>query len=675
MTINYKDSKRIVALSTDTTFDVDATPNTSGVGSDGTTWSRNDTGTVTFSNSRLNVASDADGTIDGCAYDLGSGYIGDTWTLDYDFRFSTMSAGLGSYHAFMISNTGSSANWTSTSVNAIWAKAGAHPSVSSADNMWIGEAENEALQEGQDGDVWASGNGGWSTNTTFYARLTRVSDTQYKFGLYSDESRTTLLSGTQLVTGTITASAITDLRYISFNNYDGNTSGSVVGYFENIKFYNNASVVYGEVKSRPNDVQDNSILVEKDTARRYWGTDKVTTEEVYNYTTAPSTSNKLTGTPIGYSADAVGVELVSSTFAGKYIKTGKWMLKRVGTLGSNAFMKVQDSSGTVKATSAGVAASGIGTSAFEYVTFTLPTAVELANGDRVYVEYTGADTSGDYLAIGEKHPSTTPTGWEYTIYNLRDSNGNNPSGAWGDDGLPTALVPTATFDSAPASNVTSDSITWTMQPTKQFDFSSSTGWVSNNSAFAIDTSIPALIANNESGSDRQVGYDLTSISDTAWVIDFDLKIVSLTSAGSLWTHIGMFSVDTTVDDDQTQNFLGLILKAEDSQGTSSDALHLADQQGGTLGSAGHTTFGENSLNGTPQFYLRMKRTASDKLTLENYSSSARTGTPSTTVTRTLVDNPQSLRYFKVTNRTAGGTSPLNIKIENLKIYKGVTSVN
>ena len=112
---------------------------------------------------------------------------------------------------------------------------------------------------------------------------------------------------------------------------------------------------------------------------------------------------------------------------------------------------------------------------------------------------------------------------------------------------------------------------------------SSTGWVSNNSAFAVDTSIPALIANNASASDLQVGYDLTSISDTAWVIDFDLKIVSLTSAGSLWTHIGMFSVDTTVDDDQTQNFLGLILLGENAQGANTNSILLADQQGGTLG--------------------------------------------------------------------------------------------
>lgn len=213
-----------------------------------------------------------------------------------------------------------------------------------------------------------------------------------------------------------------------------------------------------------------------------------------------------------------------------------------------------------------------------------------------------------------------------------------------------------------------------MQPLFNFDFSSSTGWVSNNSAFAIDTSIPALIANNQSASDRQVGYDLTSISDTAWVIDFDLKIVSLTSAGSLWTHIGMFSVDTTVDDDQTQDFLGLILHAQDAQGVNSDAILLSSADNSSLGSSQILTFGENGLNGNPQFYLRMKRTASNKLTLENYSSSARTGTASTTVTMTLTGNPQSLQYFKVTNRTAGGTDPLNIKIENLKIYKGVTSV-
>ena len=214
--------------------------------------------------------------------------------------------------------------------------------------------------------------------------------------------------------------------------------------------------------------------------------------------------------------------------------------------------------------------------------------------------------------------------------------------------------------------------------TYETDFSSNTGsqtWTSTNSSFDVNTSDSAIIANNtQTTTNLQVGKDVGSLSNTAWVIDFDLKIVSKTSAGSLWTHIGMFNGDTSVDDDQSQNFLGLILHAQDNQGVNTNAILLADQQGGTLGNAGILTFGEDSLDGNPQFYLRMRRTDADTLILENYSSSARTGTASTTVTKTLGDDPQSLQYFKVSNRTVAGSGVLNIKIENLKIYNAITSL-
>ena len=83
------------------------------------------------------------------------------------------------------------------------------------------------------------------------------------------------------------------------NSYDGTNNGATTGGTRDVP------------ETKPTDVQDNSIIVEKDTARRYWGTNKVTTEEVYNYTTAPSTSNKLTGTwDRNILQDAVGVELV-----------------------------------------------------------------------------------------------------------------------------------------------------------------------------------------------------------------------------------------------------------------------------------------------------------------------------------------------------------------------------
>ena len=411
MTIEYKDSKRITSVSSDWTADV----------SSNITWST--TGKVGWDISGTTISR--------------TGSAG--WSLSKIQSTDTFTVGNGK---FMIEFSGNANDDNSTQLGFNKGTLGYHHGSGTPLNnsdfaiYMAGGSQVEVYESGS-----KNYDSGGSRSASDRYRIEIDNDGLVKYYLQAGGTGSFVLKYTSSTTASGT-------YFIQANAYASTSEATV------------HSKTVATAVAKPSNVQDNSILVEKDTARRYWGTDKVTTEEVYDYTVAPSTSNKLTGTPTGYSADAAGVELVSSTFAGKYIKTGKWMLKRVGTLGSNAFMKVQDSSGTVKATSAGVAASGIGTSAFEYVTFTLPTAVELANGDRVYVEYTGADTSGDYLAIGEKHPSTTPTGWEFTVYNVRDVNGNNPSGVWGDDGYPTALVPTATFDLAPASNVTSDSITW-----------------------------------------------------------------------------------------------------------------------------------------------------------------------------------------------------------------------
>jgi len=95
------------------------------------------------------------------------------------------------------------------------------------------------------------------------------------------------------------------------------------------------------------------------------------------------------------------------------------------------------------------------------------------------------------------------------------------------------------------------------------DFTSTSGWTSTNSAFVVNTSENAIIADNtQTTTDLQVGHTLSSaLSNTAWVIDFDMKVTALTSSGSLWTHLGMFSGNTTVNDDPNQDWLGLLLHA------------------------------------------------------------------------------------------------------------------
>jgi len=186
----------------------------------------------------------------------------------------------------------------------------------------------------------------------------------------------------------------------------------------------------------------------------------LTTQAVYTSVTGQSTYEKLSGSAQAYSSERAGVELISTANDGKKIKIGKWKLAREGTLSGLAYMKVENSSGTVKATSTGVDVSSLilRTSGYAYVTFTLTEAVALYNGDRVYIEYTTTDGSGNFLAFGEFYNGSTtiPTGFEFTVYNKRDSGGNNPSGGWGDDGLPTYFIPDAIFDDQP---VTENQIT------------------------------------------------------------------------------------------------------------------------------------------------------------------------------------------------------------------------
>ena len=405
-----------------------------------------------------------------------------------------------------------------------------------------------------------------------------------------------------------------------------------------------------------------------------------------------------------YGISRVAVKVDGSTYAGKTITSATWKLMKVGTLTGTCYCKIHDSSDNHVATATTTYNnSTLSSSAYEELTFYFSSPVTLADGHRIFVEYATDDGSGNYVKLGDKHTGSNivPAGWRYNIYDT--ANGwNTGQGAdysqklapWAkidqfgcknnfsatpplDDltGVRTNAIFEQT-DDVPAYYwyQTLDGVTaWF--PTFQDGFITSTNWTSTNALFAVDTSEKAIIADNtQTSTDLQCGADVGLLSDTKWVIDFDMKVTALTSSGSLWTHIGMFSGNTTVNDDPNQDWLGLLLHAQDNQGVNTNAVLLASADNQPLDGAQILTFGEDSLEGSPQFYFRMTRLDADNLKLENYSSSARTGTPSTTVTMTLTGDPQNLKYFKVTNRRVGSGGELDIKIENLKIYDGVTSV-
>ena len=144
----------------------------------------------------------------------------------------------------------------------------------------------------------------------------------------------------------------------------------------------------------------------------------------------------------------------------------------------------------------------------------------------------------------------------------------------------------------------------------------------------------------------------------------DVKVTAVTAGGSCWTHIGMYDVDTTVNDSTNKDFLGMIFIAE------SATMHigLIDADGSLEGTLAPTAGTDDEIATGAQFYLRMTRTAANGLKLERFTTSARTTLVSAAQTRTLSGNPQGLDWFKITNRDSNLSGELNLKIENVKIW-------
>ena len=114
---------------------------------------------------------------------------------------------------------------------------------------------------------------------TWYVEINRLNLTQSKITLYSDSSYSQLVS---TATETYSTNALNDLRYLKCSEYSNNagTDHTLSGTIDDVSFYNGLTSIV-----KPTNVQDNSILVEKDTGKRYWFTKAtVVTEETLDST-------------------------------------------------------------------------------------------------------------------------------------------------------------------------------------------------------------------------------------------------------------------------------------------------------------------------------------------------------------------------------------------------------
>jgi hypothetical protein len=214
-------------------------------------------------------------------------------------------------------------------------------------------------------------------------------------------------------------------------------------------------------------------------------------------------------------------------------------------------------------------------------------------------------------------------------------------------------------------------------PTFETDFSSSTGWTQTGTDVSVDSStnyrLDFNIPNTANETDA-LTYDLTNISDSAWVLRFKFVMDNYsqnTTGHAKKMCIGLSSADDSTSIDSTQDAIGILFGSWDN-GT--HKIRSRSSDGGSWQGGSGTDFTE-SFTDDEVYYVEIKRTSTTSYTVSLYSDS----TYSTLIeaeTETIASTVSGLRYFKVgiDTTTTAPDGTFAGYIDDLSIWNGISSI-
>ena len=195
-------------------------------------------------------------------------------------------------------------------------------------------------------------------------------------------------------------------------------------------------------------------------------------------------------------------------------------------------------------------------------------------------------------------------------------------------------------------------------PTFEDNFSSSTGWTTVGSNISI-TGGAITASAMVTQTDNRIYYDLGSALSDKFIIDFD-HYADSSPANSFWQ---MFALTDTTAIPRTDDGIYPLI----DMGSWDTYLRYSNEGSETnVGTLGSLTSGQWQ-------YVRFVRDGTTG-TLTVYSDSART-TQVLNVSGTIPATVTGLRYFQSGALSGANTGTATYKIDNLKIYNGVTTIN
>ena len=201
-------------------------------------------------------------------------------------------------------------------------------------------------------------------------------------------------------------------------------------------------------------------------------------------------------------------------------------------------------------------------------------------------------------------------------------------------------------------------------------------WVSSDTAKVrvnITNDNIGFTAERDNTNDSIV-YDLSSVSDSAWVLRFKLVLSTITQGASnqeLHEFIGLYSSSSGMT--TSQDFLMLDLSINNADGK---RIQLQDGDGATNPSngSGEATLFSHVL-AVETLYVQLKRTSTTTYECGLYSDSGFT-TLIESKTATCLSTTASLRYIGLKNLllTSAEDHTLVGTIDDIKFYNGVTTI-
>jgi hypothetical protein len=206
--------------------------------------------------------------------------------------------------------------------------------------------------------------------------------------------------------------------------------------------------------------------------------------------------------------------------------------------------------------------------------------------------------------------------------------------------------------------------------TLQSDFSSSTGWTTSSSSLLnVDTSAQEIdfTFNVDNGDLATMYYDLTSTSDTKWLLRSQIDIDTIAQGSDTndkWLFYGLSSTNNGAN--ETQDFLGMAIRVDNTK----TELLAIETDGSAPNNESTTVFTRNAQAET--LYVEMKRESATSFTVSLYSDSAYS-TLLESKTITVSSGTATLRYLKLSGLQGFSDSQIVGSIPNMTLYNSATT--